>query len=213
MEASSKLRPVIAAQPSLQPFLDERLERNGLTIEGVAVLGDIFYAGFRSPSLEDGMSPLLSVRLDAIFGSQPAQPLNRWDCRWAKPAVFVRWRASREDCSFWPGQQLPKQEHSVHWWSPTTGGTQFLADITKPAEAGKDSKPEAIPPLDKSTSGLRLLVFSDGEKEGAPRPIVGPAPDTAAGELRCSRSLDRRKLEFSGFFMMASWARHRDSAT
>jgi hypothetical protein len=35
VEASSKLRPIIAAQPDLEPFLDSRLENNGLTIEGV----------------------------------------------------------------------------------------------------------------------------------------------------------------------------------
>ena len=64
------MRRVIAAQFDLEPFLDERLEKNGLTIEGVAVLGDNLYAGFRGPSLEDGMSALLSIRLDAIFGSQ-----------------------------------------------------------------------------------------------------------------------------------------------
>ena len=63
-----------------------------------------------------------------------------------------------------------------------TGRTQFLADITKAAQASKQSKPEAILLLDKSTSGLRLLVFSDGGKEGAPRPILVPAPDTAAAE-------------------------------
>jgi hypothetical protein len=72
--------------------------------------------------------------------------------------------------------------YSVHWCSPATGRTQFLADITKAAQASKQSKPEAILLLDKSTSGLRLLVFSDGGKEGAPRPILVPAPDTAAAE-------------------------------
>src|SRR4051794_39903930 len=35
VETSSKLRPIIAAQPVLAPFLGERLENNGLTIEGV----------------------------------------------------------------------------------------------------------------------------------------------------------------------------------
>jgi hypothetical protein len=51
VEASSKLRPIIAAQPDLAPFLGERLENNGLTIEGVAVLGDILYADFRGPGV------------------------------------------------------------------------------------------------------------------------------------------------------------------
>jgi hypothetical protein len=33
----------------------------------------------------------------------------------------------------------------------------------------------------KSRSGEQALKTSDGEKEGAPRPILVPAPDTAAG--------------------------------
>jgi hypothetical protein len=182
VEASSKLRPIIAAQPDLEPFLDSRLENNGLTIEGVAVLGDILYAGFRGPSFDEGMSPLLSVRLDVIFGSEPpASKLERLPlgkgCGVRALAVFER------GLLILAGPAAAEtRPYSVHWWSPATGRTQFLADITKAAQASKQSKPEAILLLDKSTSGLRLLVFSDGGKEGAPRPILVPAPDTAAAE-------------------------------
>ena len=41
---SSKLREIIAAEPLLKQFLDRRLENNGLTIEGVAVLRSRLYA-------------------------------------------------------------------------------------------------------------------------------------------------------------------------
>jgi hypothetical protein len=99
VEASSKLRPVIAAQPDLEPFLDERLENNGLTIEGVAVLGDNLDAGFRGPLLEGGMSALLSVRLDAIFGSQP--PASKLERLPLGSGRGVRALApSNNDCSF-----------------------------------------------------------------------------------------------------------------
>ena len=53
---------------------------------------------------------------------------------------------------------------------------RFLADITKPTDASERRKPEAILPLDKGRSGLRVLILSDGAKEGEPRAIVVPAP-------------------------------------
>ena len=64
---SSKLREIIAAEPLLKRFLDRRLENNGLTIEGVAVLRNRLYAGFRGPTLENGRTPVLSVSLEALF--------------------------------------------------------------------------------------------------------------------------------------------------
>jgi hypothetical protein len=178
VERSSKLRPVIAAQSDLQPFVDRRLENNGLTIEGVAVLGGRLYAGFRGPSLDEGMSPLLSVHMDSIFGDAPAEPmLNK--------LPLGAGRGVRDLSVFEEGLLVlagptadDEGAYTVHWWSPATGRTQFLADITEAAGAGKHSKPEAILPLDKAPSGLRVLILSDGENEGAPRPIIVPAPDT-----------------------------------
>jgi Protein of unknown function (DUF3616) len=178
VERSSKLRPVIAAQSDLQPFVDGRLEDNGVTIEGVAVLSDRLYAGFPGPSLDQGMSPLLSVRLDAIFGDAPAAPmLNKLPLGAA--------RGVRDLSIFEQGLLVlagptgdDEGAYTIHWWSPASGRTQFLADITEAAGAGKHSKPEAILPLDKTSSGLRVLILSDGEKQGGPRPIVVPAPDT-----------------------------------
>jgi hypothetical protein len=178
VERSSKLRRMIAAQRDLQPFVDRRLENNGLTIEGVAVVGGRLYAGFRGPSLDEGMSPLLSVRLDSIFGDAPAEPiLNK--------LPLGAGRGVRDLSAFEQGLLVlagptadDKGAYTVHWWSPVTRKTQFLTDITEAAGAGKHSKPEAILALDKTSSGLRVLILSDGEKEGAPRPIVVPAPDT-----------------------------------
>jgi len=54
--------------------LDRRLENNGVTIEGVAVVGRRLLAGFREPSLENGRSPILSVSVDALYGSEAAEP-------------------------------------------------------------------------------------------------------------------------------------------
>jgi hypothetical protein len=178
VERSSKLRPIIAAQPDLKPFLDRRLENNGVTIEGIAILNELLFVGFRGPSLHQGMAPLLSVRLEAVFGNAAPEPkLERLPLGEA--------RGVRDLAPFEQGLLVlagPTGDiagsYSVHWWNPVTGKTQFLADITDAAQAGKHSKPEAILPLDKSPFGLRVLIMSDGETEGAPRPIVVPAPNT-----------------------------------
>jgi Protein of unknown function (DUF3616) len=178
VERSAKLRQIIVAQSDLQPFVDRRLENNGLTIEGVAVLGARLYAGFRGPSLDDGLSQLLSVRLDALFGDAPAEPK-------LEKLRLGAGRGVRDLSVFAEGLLVlagptgdDEGAYTVHWWSPTSGSTQLLADITQAAHASKDSKPEAILPLHKTASGLRVLILSDGEKQGAPRPIVVPAPDT-----------------------------------
>src|SRR3954469_715071 len=53
IERTPRLREIIAAEPLLAPFMDQRLEKNGLTIEGVAIKDDVaLLAGFRGPVLD-----------------------------------------------------------------------------------------------------------------------------------------------------------------
>jgi hypothetical protein len=42
--------------------------------------------------------------------------------------------------------------------------------------AGAGRKPEAILPLDRDDSGLRVLILSDGAEEGEPHVVVVPFP-------------------------------------
>jgi hypothetical protein len=61
IERTPRLREIIAAEPLLAPFMDRRLENNGLTIEGVAIKDDVvLLAGFRGPVLDDRAVVLLS---------------------------------------------------------------------------------------------------------------------------------------------------------
>ena len=71
--ATGKLRTIIAANPVLSPYLDRRLEINGLTIEGVAVKGDRLFAGFARLLLIADTPLVLSVRLGALFGEGPGR--------------------------------------------------------------------------------------------------------------------------------------------
>ena len=176
IKSSSKLREIIAAEPTLARFLDRRLENNGVTIEGIAVVGRRLIAGFREPSLENGRSPVLSVLVDALYGSEAAEP-----------KLFLlrlgEGRGVRDLAPFENGLLVlagPAGDeagpYSVYWWAMENEEIRFLADITKATDASKQRKPEAILPLDKGPSGLRVLILSDGAKEGEPRAIVVPAP-------------------------------------
>lgn len=176
IERSSRLREFIAGDPSLQKFLDRRLENNGVTVEGAAVLGNKMFVGFRGPSLENGRAPVLSVSLNSLFGTGPAEsklyllPLGEG-------------RGVRDLAPFDDGLLVlagPTGDeagpYAVYWWSAANEKTHFLADITEETHASKKEKPEAILPLEQGSSGLRVLILSDGGEEGAPRAITVPAP-------------------------------------
>ena len=69
IERTPRLREIIAAEPLLAPFMDRRLENNGLTIEGVAIKDDVvLLAGFRGPVLDGNRAVVLSARIDTLFG-------------------------------------------------------------------------------------------------------------------------------------------------
>ena len=176
IKSSPKLRDIIAAEPTLSRFLDRRLENNGITIEGIAVVGARLIAGFREPSLENGRSPVLSVSVGSLYGPDAAEP-----------KVFLlplgEGRGVRDLAPFENGLLVlagpagdEAGSYSVYWWTMENEEIRFLADITKATDASKQRKPEAILPLDKGPSGLRVLILSDGAKEGEPRAIVVPAP-------------------------------------
>lgn len=172
--ASSGLRTVIAENPVLDRFLDRRLENNGITIEGVAVLGNRLFAGFREPSLEDGRAPVLSVALDNLFGSGSALP----DMKLLPlgEGLGIRDLAAFEGGMLvlaGPAGEAPGP-YKVYWWNGRDDKVDFLADITEATQAGKDLKPEAILPLDVGPSGVRVLILFDGGEEGSPLPVVIP---------------------------------------
>jgi len=173
---SPRLREAIAVESALSPFLDRRLEDNGLTIEGIAVIGDRLFAGFRAPSVENGRAPVLSVSLRALFDGVPLDP-----------QLFLlplgNGRGVRDLTPFKNGLLIlagPSGSgagaYEVYWWTGSGESVRLLADITEATDASAEHKPEALLPLDQGPSGLRVLVLSDGAEEGAPRPVVIPAP-------------------------------------
>lgn len=182
------LRNTIEALKPLAPYVDQRLERDGITIEGVAVIADRLYAGFRAPTFgpsEDlacspssaGKCPcalVLSVSLSALFDGRAPDP---------KPAYLHLGdgQGIRDLASFKDGLLVlsgPTGDvdgaYEVFWWNREEPPTK-LATLP-PSLTGADRKAEAILPLDESPAGLRILILYDGAKEGAPTEITIPSP-------------------------------------
>jgi hypothetical protein len=163
---TEKLRATIAADSVLSPFLDQRLENNGLTIEGVAVKGGRLFAGFRGPSLDNGRAAILSVALGGLFGTDPVDPKL-----YLLP--LGNGQGVRDLASYATGflvlagpAAAGSGNYAVYWWDGASENIRLLRDLAD--VTGKKRKAEALLPLDVSPSGLRALIFFDREKQGAP---------------------------------------------
>jgi hypothetical protein len=172
--ATGKLRAAIAADPVLSPFLDRRLENNGLTIEGVAVKGERLFAGFREPALDNGYAAVLSVSLGYLFGTEPADPkLYR--------LPLGSGQGVRDLAPYADGFLVltgPAADgggvYEIYWWDGTSENVRLLRDLAD--VTGGKRKAEALLPLDESPSGVRSLIFFDGEKMGVPVAVEMPLP-------------------------------------
>jgi len=173
-ERTANLRKIIAAEPSLTPFMDQRLEKNGLTIEGIAVKDDAtLFAGFRGPVLDNNRAVVLSVPIDALFsGAATQHKMFR--------LALGEGRGVRDLAGFEAGILIlagPVADgpgaYAVYAWDGESENVKLLSELTQFAP---ERKPEGLLPLDKSGTGLRMIVVFDGDKEGAPTPVTVPFP-------------------------------------
>ena len=176
IERTAKLREVIAEQPDLNSHRDQRLERNGLTIEGIAVRHGRILAGFRGPSLNGGRAAVLSVAVDSVFGNAiPDAHLYR--------LPLGRGTGIRDLTLFGDGVLVlagptasGPGSYGIYWWDGESDNARLLRDLVDVVGKKGKRKPEALLPLDEDASRLRLLVLFDREKEGAPVAITVPRP-------------------------------------
>lgn len=177
LAVSTKLATLIANEPQFVPYRDKELEKGGVTIEGVAVVGDRLYAGFRGPVVEK-QAIILSAPLGYLFGDQPAQ---------AERPVSVKLGKSRgvRDLAAFDGGVLilagpvssESGTYSVRWWDGKSDQTKKLKDLPDyKSKKGKQWKPEALLPLDRNKKGVRVLLLLDSAKDGKPREVRIPYP-------------------------------------
>jgi hypothetical protein len=126
--------------------------------------------------LEDGRAAVLSVTLDALFGDKLADaklfrlPLGsgrgvRDLAALDDGFLILAGPSADEDGSF-----------AVYWWDGQSESVRLLTDLARLVGKKGKRKAEALLPLDNEPSGLRVLIMFDGEKEGAPTPVVIPRP-------------------------------------
>jgi hypothetical protein len=174
VERTAKLRAIIAKQPDLRRFRDQRLENNGVTIEGIAVRRGRIAVGFRGPSLKDGRAAVLSLAIDGVFGKAAPDahfyrlPLGKGAGVRDLAAVGAGVLVLAGPTASGPGP------YGIYWWDGESDDVSLLKDLAD--VVGKKRKAEALLPLDEDASSLRVLVLFDGEKEAAPVVVEIPRP-------------------------------------
>ena len=175
-EPSRGLRDALKAAPEILPFVDVRLEKNGLTVGGVAVGDGTLYAGLRGPVLGVGQkAAIVAVPLGSL--STEASP--------AKPSVLkvdlgagrgVRDLVASEDgfvILAGPSTDPKKSEavktgdYTLFRWDGAVALDKIVDLDGRQNEDGEWIKPEAVLPLGSDM----YLILSDGAKEGAPRVV------------------------------------------
>jgi hypothetical protein len=169
VERTGKLRAIIAQEPTLAPFLDRRLEDNGLTIEGVALRRGRLLAGFRGPSLSGGRAAVLSLSTDSIFGNEaPNAVLYRLPLGEGRGVRDLAVFGDRILVLAGPTAGRPGP-YSIYSWDGESENVSLLKNFD-------DRKAEGLLALDETPSGLRVLILFDGEENGAPMAITVPRP-------------------------------------
>jgi len=168
-ERTAQLREVIAAEPALRDFMDRRLEKNGLTIEGVAIKDDrTLLAGFRGPVLNGKCAVVLAVEVTSLFGNGKSldHRLYRLPLGEGSGVRDLALFGDRILVLAGPVADGPGS-YAVYAWDGASESVELLKDL--PFDPKR--KPEGLLPLDKTSTGLRVLIVFDGDKKGRPTPI------------------------------------------
>ncbi len=168
------LMSVILTQPDLREHAARPLDENGVTIEGLALLGPDTFVGFREPVLgSDDRAAVLQVSTASLFGGEAdAGTLHLLELGFGRGVRDLAPFGDELVILAGPGPDQPGT-YSIFRWTPADGPTaRFIADV--PCDADQPGKPEAILPLDVTQATLRLLVLNDGPNEGDPRVCALP---------------------------------------
>jgi hypothetical protein len=109
--------------------------------------------------LEDGRAPILSVGLDALFGG--GAPNSRLHRLQIGEGQGVRDLARLDDGFLvlgGPSADGPGR-YAVYWWDGDSYKVRLLRDLSDIIGDDRERKPEALLPLDKGPSGLRVLIL------------------------------------------------------
>lgn len=176
VERTSRLREISMSQPELEAYRDRRLDKNGLTIEGIVVRSGRLFAGFRGPSFNAGRAAVLSVSVDGLFG-EAAPDVRLWKLPLGDGTGIRDLAAFRTGILVLAGPTSSEHgSYAIYWWDGESENVKLLKELSGIVGKKGKRKAEAILPLDDSSAGLRVLLLFDGEKEGAPVEVTVASP-------------------------------------
>lgn len=141
-------------------------EQGGTNIEGIAVLSQSIYVGFRGP-LEGGAAIIGETNLSAAIGSGGKSSLTLHSVKLGNGQGVRDLVALGHKLLVLSGpQDRQGGKAAVFEWSPGKDPIE-LAEL-KPA-GSPDRQPETIMVLSQSQDNVRLLVFDDGDEPKQPR--------------------------------------------
>jgi len=181
---SNALREWILADADLRPSADRPLAMNGLTVEGIAVVADTAYVGFRGPVVESSeRAVLMELPIAKFFREPGAAPATHFlalgtgrGIRDLSPVGDELLILAGPVLDTDAGDAAPNA-YSLYRWDPRMAeGPARVFDIptfTHGSDRTPD-KPEAIVPIEISSGTLTVLILFDGPDEGAPRAFAFP---------------------------------------
>ncbi|NEK33000.1 DUF3616 domain-containing protein [Rhizobium leguminosarum] len=173
------LRQAISSTEIVAPFAEQRLNRNGVTIEGIAIKANEVLFGLRSPCV-DKNAFVLRVPLGELFGdtspSAKASEIELGDNVGIRDLASVeggvlilagRSDDDRGDNMFPCGEhrESPKVWPSLFWSGRDQDPPKPLGVL--PGTQAGDSA-ETLIVLDESNADYRILVMFDGVENGGP---------------------------------------------
>ncbi len=183
---TDRLRAALRALPTVGRFAEQALHENGITIEGLAVVGRSALFGLRSPCI-DRHAFVVQVPLAGLFDATTplaasATPLALGDNAGIRDLARVRdgvlilsgrsddQRSARAERSGACGRPGARPLPAVWFWSGVAG------DPAKPLGTlpgvSDDMAAETLLVLSEDETSYRVLVLFDGKADGAPAEFI-----------------------------------------
>lgn len=188
--ATDALAKILGDHDVLGDEFNDRLDDDGLSIEGLAARSGRLLIGMRTPVLEDGSALILEWPITSLFqGKSRKGQLHK--VQLGKDS-YGKARGTRDlgrrgkDVYILAGPKLDPKDRDepardgdyaiFRWRGDAVTELARLPSFGVAEKTGKPMKPEALLPLNMTKDGLRILLLFDGPKQGGARSIVIPLP-------------------------------------
>ncbi len=160
--STDRLRAAIAAVPALKVAANGRLDQNGVTIEGLGAKAGQLFFGLRTPVDADGAF-ILETSAKTLFSEREfALKSHRVDLGAGYGIRAIE--PFRDAFLLLAGTGFGDEMPPVVWlWAPG-----YAAIKVKTLDVPEGWKAEGLMLVSDNETGVRVLTFFDGQKNGAP---------------------------------------------